>query len=446
MSQAGPRVGVISLGCAKNLVDTEVMLGYLDRAGFRFVSRPSEADVVVINTCGFIEAAREESIRAILEIAELKKRGRPKRIVVAGCMAQRYRDEMSRELPEVDAFLGLDELDRIVERSSAGRAAILPSGPASYLYDHDTPRLLATNPWTAYIKIAEGCDHGCSFCAIPAIRGRYRSRRPESILAEAESLAAGGVREIILIAQDSSMYGSDLELRDGLATLLDELAAIEELRWIRLHYLYPHTVTDGLIRSMARLPTVVKYVDIPLQHAARSVLKRMRRGGSFESNIDLVERFRGEIPGAALRSTFIVGFPGETEEEFATLLEFIGQARFDHLGLFAYSHEEQTAAHALRDDIPEDVKQERLQRAMDRQREIAFAKNRALLGSRVEVLVEGAHPDSDDLLAGRMSTQSPEVDGQVIINDGRAVPGSFVQVELTDAAGYDLVGRILERD
>jgi ribosomal protein S12 methylthiotransferase len=396
VNQAGPRVGVISLGCAKNLVD--------------------------------------------------KKTGRPTRIVVAGCMAQRYREEMSREIPEVDAFLGLDELDTIVERSGSSPAAAAPAQPASYLYDHDTPRLLATNPWTAYIKIAEGCDHSCSFCAIPAIRGKFRSRRPESILAEAESLAGGGVREIILIAQDSSQYGGDLKSRDGLATLLEGLNGIEGLRWIRLHYLYPHTVTEKLMRSMGRLPKVVKYVDIPLQHAARSVLKRMRRGGSFESNISLLERFRREIPGVALRSTFIVGFPGETEEEFATLLEFIGQARFDHMGLFAYSHEEQTEAHALRDDVPEDVKQERLERAMEHQREIAFAKSRSLLGSRVEVLVEGAHPDSDDLLVGRMSTQSPDVDGQVIINDGCAEPGSFAQVELTDTAGYDLVGRILEHD
>jgi ribosomal protein S12 methylthiotransferase len=447
---AASRVGIISLGCAKNLVDTEVMLGYLDRAGFTFVREPREADIIVINTCGFIEAAREESIQAILEIAELKKSGRLKRIVVAGCMAQRYSDELSRELPEVDAFLGLDELHAIVERSSSGRSAVPQAHaaarrPATYLYDHATPRLLATNPWSAYIKIAEGCDHRCSFCAIPAFRGVFRSRRPESILAEARSLAARGVREIILIAQDSSRYGVDLKLSDGLADLLEKLDAVEELRWIRVHYLHPDTVTERLMRSMARLSKVVKYVDLPLQHGARSVLRRMRRGGSLESHLRLLERFRLAIPDVAVRSTFIAGFPGETEEEFATLLELIRQARFDHMGLFAYSHEEQTEAGNLQDDIPGEVKQERLQRAMECQQEIAFRKNLELLGRRVEVLVEGAHPDSDDLLVGRMSTQSPDVDGQVIINDGHAGPGRFVPVELTDTAGYDLVGRILDQ-
>jgi ribosomal protein S12 methylthiotransferase len=461
------RVGIISLGCAKNLVDTEVMLGHLDRAGCRFVRDPREADVIVVNTCGFIDAAREESIQTILETAEMKNTGRLRRLVVAGCMVQRYADELRESLPEVDAFLGLDELERIVERvgpsSVAGRDAPAselpllpstsvpkPSGPAvaawsraSYLYDHSTPRRLATPCWTAYVKIAEGCDHTCSFCAIPSFRGSFRSRRPESVLAEAHALARGGVREVNLIAQDSSHYGRDLGLGDGLAGLLEALNGVEELRWIRLHYLYPNTVTDRLIETMARLPRVVPYVDLPLQHADPAVLRRMRRGGTSEDHLALLERFRRAMPQAVLRSTFIVGFPGETDGEFRRLLEFVERARFDHLGVFTYSHEERTTAFRLADDVPDAVKDQRRERLMLCQQRIAFARNEALLGRRVEVLVEGAHPETEHLLVGRMPGQAPDVDGQVILNEGVARPGEFVWVELTETAGYDVVGRIV---
>ncbi len=466
------RVGVLSLGCSKNLVDTEVMLGHLGDAGCVFVTDPAEADVLVVNTCGFIDAAREESIRAILDAAEYKRSGSLKRLVVAGCMVQRYREEMARELPEVDAFVGLDELPSVVAAVAGAppppepqpRSPLLQVGrlapgverrtpdaerstpnaqPARYLYDAATPRRLATPPWTAYVKIAEGCDHTCSFCAIPGFRGAFRSRPADDVVAEAEALAARGVREINLIAQDSSHYGRDRGDRAGLAGLLARLDAVERLRWIRVHYLYPNTVDGRIIDAMAALPRVVKYVDMPLQHAHPDVLRRMRRGGSAESHLELLGRFRAAMPGAALRSTFIVGFPGETDAEFDALLRFVETARLDHVGVFAYSHEESTEAHALPDDVPPEVKRERRDRLMEVQQRRAFARGASLVGRTVEVLVEGAHPESEHLLAGRMSTQAPDVDGIVILNEGTAAPGSFVRAEIVDTAGYDLVGRIL---
>jgi ribosomal protein S12 methylthiotransferase len=443
-----PRVGIVSLGCAKNLVDTEVMLGHLDRAGCELSADPDDADVLLVNTCGFIEAAREESIRTILEAAEHKKSGRVRRLIVAGCMVQRYPDELQDSLPEVDAFIGLDQLDRVVGevRPDGGESTLLsiaPSrGPSRYLYDDRTARRLATPPWTAYVKIAEGCDHTCSFCAIPAFRGAFRSRDLDSVADEARTLARGGVREINLIAQDSSHYGRDRGEADGLPKLLEALDAIEELRWIRLHYLYPNTVTEQLIAAMARLPKVVKYVDLPLQHAHPETLARMRRGGSAASHLRLLERFDGAMPEVAKRTTFIVGFPGETEQEFQALLDFVSAARFDHVGVFTYSHEEDTPSGAMSDDVPADVKDERRARLLELQQGIAFERNRGLIGRTVEVLMEGAHAETPHLLVGRMSTQALDVDGQVLVNDGVADPGTFVPVELTEAAGYDLVGRI----
>jgi ribosomal protein S12 methylthiotransferase len=447
------KIGVISLGCAKNLVDSEVMLGHLGKAGCSFVQDPVEADVILVNTCSFIGAAREESVETILAAAELKKTGKLQRLVVAGCMVQRYPTELQESLPEVDAFIGLDELHRVVEGAgigappAAGRAAPasdLPMlQPSTFLYDENTPRDLATPAWTAYVKIAEGCDHTCSFCAIPAFRGKFRSRRPESIVAEARALAARGVREISLIAQDSSHYGRDLDLSEGLTTLLTELNEVHDLRWIRQHYLYPNTITPRLIETMARLPRVVDYVDLPLQHAHPAMLKRMRRGGSARSHLELLGRFRAAMPDGTLRSTLIVGFPGETEREFETLLEFVGEARFDHLGVFTYSHEEHTSALALDDDVPAELKEERRDRVMELQGRLAAEANARRVGRTVEVLVEGAHPETEHLLVGRTAGQALDVDGQVLINDGRADPGSFARVELTEVAGYDLVGRIV---
>jgi len=448
-AEKAPRVSIVSLGCAKNLVDTEVMLGHLDRAGCELTTDPDDADVLLVNTCGFIEAAREESIRTILEAAEHKKSGRVRRLIVAGCMVQRYPDELKDSLPEVDAFVGLDQLDRVVgevrpEVRGTKLLSIAPSrGPSRYLYDDRTARRLATPPWTAYVKIAEGCDHTCSFCAIPAFRGAFRSRDLDSVANEARSLARGGVREVNLIAQDSSHYGRDRGEVDGLPNLLEALDGVEELRWIRLHYLYPNTVTDGIIDAMARLPKVVKYVDLPLQHAHPETLARMRRGGSAASHLRLLERFDGAMPEVAKRTTFIVGFPGETEEEFQALLDFVSAARFDHVGAFTYSHEEGTPSGELRDDVPAEVKDERRARLLELQQGIAFERNRGLIGRTVEVLMEGAHAETPHLLVGRMSTQALDVDGQVLINDGIAAPGTFASVELTETAGYDLVGRIV---
>jgi ribosomal protein S12 methylthiotransferase len=455
------KVGFISLGCSKNLVDTEVMLGHLDAAGCTFVQDPAEADVLVVNTCAFVEDARAESIRTILDAATYKKEGSLQKLVVSGCLVQRYRGELARELPEVDAFVGLDELSDIVgvvgaERAPtpaaprndlpmyrAGASASAPA-PARYLYDHTTPRRLATPKWTAFVKIAEGCDHTCSFCAIPSFRGVFRSRPPADVVAEARALSGRGVREINLIAQDSSHYGRDRGDREGLAGLLADLDAIETLRWIRVHYLYPNTVTPALIDAMARLPRVTKYVDMPLQHAHPEVLRRMRRGGSAESHLELLGRFRDAMPDAALRTTLIVGFPGESDEEFEALCEFVAQARFDHLGVFTYSHEESTSAIALADDVPAEVKAERRDRVMTLQQSIAHERNERLVGGTFEAVVEGPHDETEHLLVARMSTQAPDVDGQVLVNDGIAAPGTFVRVEITETAGYDVVGRIVD--
>lgn len=469
------RVGVISLGCAKNLVDTEVMLGHLERAGCTLVADPSDADVIVVNTCGFIGPARQESIDTILDVAEHKKSGTLKRLVVAGCMVQRYAGEMKESLPEVDAFIGLDELHRVSEAVTGGNEglrawglevgggatvdadavvnarapqALKPpspqaSSPSVFLYDHDSPRKRSTPPWTAYVKIAEGCDHTCSFCAIPSFRGAFRSRSPEDIVAEARTLARSGVVELNLISQDTTHYGRDRGDAHGLSKLLEQLNEIDELRWIRLHYLYPNTVNERFIETMARLDKVVPYVDMPLQHAHADTLRRMRRGGSAESHLRLLEKFRKAMPEAALRTTLIVGFPGESEAEFAELIDFVKEARFDHLGAFTYSHEEGTTATEYADDIAERVKEQRRAKLMKVQQPIAKKRLKARLGQTVEVLVEGTHPDTDMLLVGRMATQAIEVDGQVLINEGATRPGEIVQVELTEVAGYDLVGGIV---
>jgi len=446
-----PAVGFVSLGCSKNLVDSEVMLGHLDRAGCTLVTDPAEADVIVVNTCAFVESAREESIQAILEAARFKETGHLRRLVVAGCLVQRSAGELAASLPEVDAFIGLDELHRVSaavglegrDGAPSGGLPVVPAGESTFLYDHTTPRRRATAPWTAFVKIAEGCDHTCSFCAIPSFRGEFRSRRLGSILREAGDLAESGVRELNLIAQDSSHFGRDLGIEDGLARLLLGLDEIDALRWIRLHYLYPNTITTSLIDAMARLPRVVKYVDLPLQHAHPDTLRRMRRGGSARSSRELLDRFRSAMPDVALRTTLIVGFPGETDEEFGALLRFVEEERFHHLGVFPYSHEEGTSAGSLADDVAPAVKEERRCRLMEAQQRVALEHGAGMIGRIVEVLVEGAHPETEHLLVGRMSTQAPDVDGVILLNEGTAAPGEFVRVEITDLAGYDLVGRIL---
>jgi len=438
------RVGMISLGCAKNLVDGEVMLGHLQRAGVWITADGSAADVVVVNTCGFIDDAKRESIEAILEVAEGKRKGRVRRLVVAGCMAQAYARELAAEIPEIDVIVGLDELERVVEAARGELAGHVPDQRgAMRLYDHQHPRLLSTSGF-AYLKVAEGCDNPCSFCHIPAMRGRFRSRPPEDLVAEARRLDGDGVRELILIAQDTTRYGEDLGMgRGGLRRLVERLLDETSLPWIRFLYAYPATLDEGLLELMARDPRFLAYLDIPLQHSSRRVLEAMKRGGSGRSYLDLIARARALVPSIALRTTMIVGFPGEGEREFDELLEFVERARFDHLGVFSYSWQEENPGAELGDPVPDEVKADRRDRLLAAQQAISLERNRALVGTTLPALVAGRLPEMELLTEGRLQRQAPEIDGRLLINDGTAPAGSLVEVEITDAHPYDVVGRLV---
>ena len=437
-------VGMVSLGCPKNLVDGEVMLGHLTRRGHRLVGDAKEADVVVVNTCAFIDRAKQESIDAILEMAREKESGSVRRLVVTGCLAQRYDEELRREIPEIDATLGTGQVDDVL-RAVEGEATVTDAAGQrpEWIYDHTSPRVLTTPPHLAYVKISEGCDYTCTFCIIPTLRGLHRSRAVDDVVAEAQALAARGVKEIVLVAQDSTRYGLDLGFRDGLAILLRRLGGIDGIRWIRVMYAYPATVTDAILDAIASEEKVVKYVDMPLQHAAEPVLKRMKRPTGRGNLLGMVERVRTRVPGVAFRTSFIVGFPGETEEDFQELLAFTEAAEFDNVGVFTFSDEEGTASFGLPGRIAPPVKEARRRRLLALQKRISARRNRRLVGQRVEVLVEGAHPESDLLLRGRLATQAPEIDGAVIINDGTAAPGSFVTCEVTEAHPYDVVARVV---
>jgi len=437
-------VGMISLGCAKNLVDGEVMLGHLERAGVRITADGTAADVVVVNTCGFIDDAKRESIEAILEVAEGKRKGRVRRLVVAGCMAQAYARELAAEIPEIDVFVGLDELERVVEAARGELAGHLPDQRGALrLYDHQHPRLLSTFGF-AFLKVAEGCDNPCSFCHIPAMRGGFRSRPPEDLVAEARRLEGDGVRELILIAQDTTRYGEDLGLgRGGLRLLVERLLDATSLPWIRFLYAYPATLDEGLLEVMARDPRFLAYLDIPLQHSSRRVLKAMKRGGGGRSYLDLISRARALVPSIALRTTMIVGFPGEGEREFDELLEFVEQARFDHLGVFSYSWQEENPGAELGDPVPDEVKADRRDRLLAAQQAISLERNRALVGTTLPALVAGRLPEMELLTEGRLQRQAPEIDGRLLINDGTAPAGSLVEVEITEAHPYDVVGRLV---
>jgi ribosomal protein S12 methylthiotransferase len=435
---------MLSLGCPKNLVDGEVMLGRLQGAGYRLVADAKQADVIVVNTCAFIDRAKQESVDAVLEMAREKEAGRARRLVVTGCLTQRYDADLRQEIPEIDATLGTGQVDEIV-RAVGGEATSLAEaapGLPTWVYDHTAPRVLSTPPWLAYLKISEGCDYTCSFCIIPTLRGRHRSRGVEDIVAEARALAARGVREVVLVAQDSTRYGLDHGVRDGLAYLLRRLGRVDGLRWIRVMYAYPSTLTDPILDAMASEEKVVKYVDIPLQHASEAVLKRMKRPTGRGNLLGMVQRIRERMSGVAIRTSFIVGFPGETEEDFERLQDFVKAAQFDHVGVFTFSDEEGTASFDLKGRVPARVKESRRRKLMALQKRISARKNRARVGQFLEVLVEGPHPDSDLLLRGRLATQAPEIDGQVIINDGTAEAGSLVTCEVTEAHPYDLVARI----
>jgi len=439
----GKTVGLVSLGCPKNLVDSEVMLGRLRERGYELSNDPRQADVIVVNTCAFIDRAKQESIDTILEMAREKQQGRAQRLVVTGCLAQRYDAELRREIPEIDASLGTGQVEDIVA-AVEGLATVTESEHLpTWVYDHTAPRLLSTAPYMAYLKISEGCDYTCTFCIIPKLRGLHRSRPLEDVLAEAESLAARGVRELVLVAQDSTRYGLDLGLRDGLAPLLRRLGQIEGIRWIRIMYAYPATLSDPILAAMAEVDKVVKYVDIPLQHASEAVLKRMKRPTGKGNLMGMLERIRQRVPGVAMRSSFIVGFPGETDAEFEELRAFAEHAEFDNVGVFTYSDEEGTTAFDLPGRVPALVKANRRRRLMAIQKRVSQRKHQAKVGQRFEVLVEGPHPESEFLLAGRLASQAHEIDGGVLINDGSASPGDFVTCEITEAHPYDVVGRIV---
>jgi ribosomal protein S12 methylthiotransferase len=459
---------MVSLGCPKNLVDSEVMLGLAQKDGHRLTRDAADADVLVVNTCAFIDKAKQESIDTILEMAEHKKTGACQRLIVTGCMAERYRQELKAQIPEIDAILGTGEVPAIVDviagaggskedpphtvpllRSNGERVMLGGSGKTAatlpdYLYDAQTPRLLATPRHYAYVKIAEGCDYKCAFCIIPTLRGHYRSRSIESVVQEAERLAASGVKELLLISQDTSFYGVDQGERGSLARLLRALNRVNGLEWVRMLYLYPTTIGDDVLEAMAESEKVCRYIDLPLQHASDRVLKRMKRPGTRVSYETLLDRIRTRVPGVTLRTTFIVGFPGETADDYAELESFVKTIEFDHVGVFTYSHEEGTSAHALVDDVPAPLKRKRQAGVMRLQKQVVRRAHRRRLGQQVTVLVDGPAAEHDLVLRGRLEGQAPEIDPQVYLTDcdpSALSPGQFVQAEIVASRGYDLVVR-----
>jgi len=440
------KVGFVSLGCPKNLVDSEVMMGQLVAKGHELTPHPDQADVLVVNTCSFIDPAKKESVDTILEMAEYKKVGRAQKLIVAGCLVERYRGDIREEMPEVDAIIGTNELDKIVALCEGMEAGNDPLQP--YLYHDLTPRVLATPRHFAYIKIAEGCDHPCTFCVIPQYRGAFRSRRFESVISEATRLFQQGIREINLIGQDTTCYGEDLGLKDGLAALLARLAQIETAheKWVRFLYAYPNKVTQRLLDTIAEHPALVKYIDMPLQHASANVLKRMKRGASGDIFLRLLERIRRTIPGVAIRTSFIVGFPGETAADFEQLCQFVEAAKFDNLGVFTYSDEDTSASFHLDGKVDGRTIQNRKRRLMAVQRRIARARNRCLVGEELPVIVEGLSKETDLLWEGRLSTQPPEIDGVTLINDfegDEPRQGEIRRLRITESHDYDVVGTLL---
>jgi ribosomal protein S12 methylthiotransferase len=446
------KIGFISLGCPKNLVDSEVMMGQLKANGYQITANAEEADTVVVNTCGFIDSAKKESIDTILEAAQLKVTGKAKRLVVAGCLVERYRDELKAAMPEVDAFIGTSQINDILAvcdpKTNTRSLPVVPLGnqTSTYLYDESTPRILATPSHYAFVKIAEGCDRPCAFCFIPQMRGHFRSRRFGSIVAEAHQLAEEGVKELILVAQDSSRYGEDLGKLDALPGLIRELAKTEGIEWVRVMYTYPTHISDGFLDAIAEEPKAVNYLDMPLQHASQNVLKLMKRGGNRKSLERLIDRVRKRVPNIAVRTTFITGFPGETEADFEELMAFIKNVEFDRVGVFTYSDEEGTPAFELPNKVPHRTAARRRTSLMKVQSRISKRRNKARVGDVVRVLFEGESKESELLWQGRIETQAPDIDGCVLIND---VPdgllpaeGDFVNVEITEAHEYDLIGRI----
>ena len=431
-------------------------MGTLARAGYEITPRADEADVIVVNTCSFIAPAQQESVESILEMAEYKKFGRAQKLIVAGCLVERYRNEIREQIPEVDAVIGTGEVEKVIEACEgtlgAATAGNATADPPTYLYHHLTPRVLATARHTAYIKINEGCDHPCSFCVIPQLRGKFRSRRFESVVREATNLAAAGVREINLIGQDTTYYGEDLGIRDGLPTLLTRLAQIEDLNWIRFLYCYPNRLTPKLLDTIAEYPRLVKYLDIPLQHASRSVLARMKRGSNADAFLKLLEKIRRAIPGVSIRTSFIVGFPGETEADFRELCDFVRAAEFDWMGVFAYSDEDAAKSFSLEGKIDEKTIASRREKLMSIQKGISARKLRRRIGERAHVMLEGPSKETDLVWEARLEGMAPEIDGKVYVTEFEGVtdavqlpaPGTLATLEATEAKDYDLIGRVVE--
>ena len=448
-----PKVGFVSLGCPKNLVDSEVMMGILARGGYEITPRPGEADVLVVNTCSFIAPAQQESVQSILEMAEYKKFGRAQKLIVAGCMVERFRNEIREQIPEVDAVIGTGEVEKILEACEGElRANAERADAPTYLYHDATPRILATPRHSAYIKINEGCDHPCTFCVIPQLRGKFRSRRFESVITEAQNLTAAGVREINLIGQDTTFYGEDLGLRDGLPALLERLAEIDDLNWVRFLCCYPNRITPKLLETIAAHPKLVKYLDIPLQHASRTVLARMKRGSNAGAFLKMLEKIRRTIPGVSIRTSFIVGFPGETEAEFQELCDFVRAAEFDWMGVFSYSDEDAAKSFQLGGKVDAKTIARRKNALMALQKKISGRKLRSRMGQRLPVMLEGPSKDTDLIWEARLEGMAPDIDGKVYITEFEGVteaadlpaPGTMATLDVTETKDYDLIGRAVE--
>ncbi|MBI1922210.1 MAG: 30S ribosomal protein S12 methylthiotransferase RimO [Geobacter sp.] len=439
---------MVSLGCPKNLVDAEVMLGCLDLKGYEITTDEKDADIIIVNTCSFIKEAKQESVDTILDLADRKQDGRCRLLIVAGCLPQRYQEELANELPEVDIFIGTGDYPRIAEilaEREQTDSQVKYIGDPNYLYDADLPRLKSSPSYTAYLKIAEGCSNCCSYCVIPSLRGSYRSRPMAKLIEEAKRLVTSGTKELNLIAQDITRYGSDMEDGMTLETLIRELAKLDGLRWIRLMYAYPDGITDGLIDLIKTEEKVCKYLDMPIQHISDPVLKQMNRRSGEEDIRSLIAKLRTEIPAIALRTSIIVGFPGETDEDFRKLLAFVEEAQFDRLGVFCYSREEGTPAAEMPDQVSERVKRERYKRLMKAQARVSFKRNRALIDTLEQVIVEGFSDETDLLLKGRSSRQAPDIDGMVYITAGNADVGDIVTIKITDSSDYDLIGEIVQQ-
>lgn len=438
------KVKVVTLGCEKNLVDSEIMGGLINERGFSLVDQAEEATVIIVNTCGFIDAAKEESINTILDMVELKQTAHLKALIVSGCLTQRYKEELMKELPEIDGIVGTGDFHKIndiIDQALNGKKPILVGNPV-FNYEVALPRRITTPRYTAYVKIAEGCDNNCTFCSIPIMRGKFRSRSMESILAEVRQLSEQGVKEISLIAQDSTNYGIDLYDSYVLPELLNKVSAIEGIEWVRLHYAYPGFFTDELIETIATNPKICKYIDLPLQHSEDSVLKRMRRPGRQKDARELIRKIRSRIPDAALRTSIIVGFPGETEEDFQSLVDFVKEINFDRLGVFTYSREQDTPASRLPDQIPDDVKEYRANVLMEVQRQISHERNGKRIGMEIPVLIE-RYDGRNDVFIGRSQFDAPEIDGEVFVSAKRLEIGRIARVRITHSFEFDLSGEVV---